>query len=151
MKILSIKLKNLNSLKGEHVLDFQKDPLAGAGLFCITGPTGAGKSTLLDALTLALYGKAARYDKLSNPEDMMSRHCGECRAEVEFEVVERALVDELFIQTQPAHLQKEHDEKLSAEERDLIRADMVRERLKAVSRPVAKTPPPSSGPELDKP
>lgn len=88
MKILSIKLKNLNSLKGDHSLDFRQDPLAGAGLFCITGPTGAGKSTLLDALTLALYGKAARYDRLSNPEDMMSRHCGECRAEVEFEVEE---------------------------------------------------------------
>jgi exonuclease SbcC len=88
VKILSIKLKNLNSLKGEHELDFRQDPLAGAGLFCITGPTGAGKSTLLDALTLALYGKAARYDRLSNPEDMMSRHCGECRAEVVFEVEE---------------------------------------------------------------
>ncbi len=87
MKILSIKLRNLNSLRGEHAVEFDKDPLAGAGLFCITGPTGAGKSTLLDALTLALYGRAARYTG-SNPEDMMSRHCGECRAEVEFEVEE---------------------------------------------------------------
>src|SRR5512138_3791397 len=59
-----------------------------------------------------------------------------------FPGVDRSLVDELFILTQPAHLQKQHSEKLSAEERDLLRADMVRERLKPVSRPVAKPQPP---------
>jgi len=68
-----------------------------------------------------------------------------------FPGVERSLVDELFILTQPAHLQKQHFEKLSAEERDLIRADMVRDRLKQVSRPVAKPGRPESGPALDKP
>ena len=66
-----------------------------------------------------------------------------------FPGAERSLVDELFILTQPAHLQKQHSEKLSAEERDLLRADMVRERLKPVSRPVAAPPsPPGAG--LDK-
>ena len=45
--------------------------------------------------------------------------------------------------TQPAHLQKEHTEKLSPEERDLLRADMVRERLKNVRRPNIKLTPPS--------
>jgi len=66
-----------------------------------------------------------------------------------FPGVDRALVDELFILTQPAHLQKQHSEKLSAEERDLLRSDMVRERLRHVSRPVAKLPaPPAAG--LDK-
>src|SRR4051812_22440468 len=67
-----------------------------------------------------------------------------------FPGVDRSLVDELFILTQPAHLQKQHSEKLSAEERDLLRADMVRERLKHVSRPISK---PSAGPQgagLDK-
>ena len=86
MRILRIRLQNLNSLRGEHEVNFQKEPLLGAGLFAITGQTGAGKSTLLDAITLALYGRAARYGNVSNPEDMMSRHTGECRAEVEFEV-----------------------------------------------------------------
>lgn len=57
-----------------------------------------------------------------------------------FPGVDRSLVDELFILTQPAHLQKQHSEKLSAEERDLLRADMVRERLKPVSRPISKPP-----------
>ncbi len=67
-----------------------------------------------------------------------------------FPGVDRALADELFILTQPAHLQKQHSEKLSAEERDLLRADMLRERLKHVSRPISKPAPPA-GPELDKP
>jgi len=50
----------------------------------------------------------------------------------------RPLVDELFLTTQPAHLQKQISDKLTAEERDLIRADMVRARLKDLSRPVTK-------------
>src|SRR6266700_3180860 len=57
-----------------------------------------------------------------------------------FPGMDRSLVDELFILTQPAHLQRQHSEKLSAEERDLLRADMVRERLRHVSRPIAKPP-----------
>jgi protein arginine kinase len=57
-----------------------------------------------------------------------------------FPGVERALVDELFMITQPAHLQKQFSDKLSAEERDLLRSDMVRERLKNVSRPTVKPP-----------
>lgn len=57
-----------------------------------------------------------------------------------FPGVDRSLVDELFLVTQPAHLQKQHSEKLTAEERDLLRADMVRERLKPVSRPISRPP-----------
>src|SRR5687767_7172633 len=55
-----------------------------------------------------------------------------------FTDLERWQVDELFTTTQPAHLQQSHSEKLSAEERDLLRADMLRDRLKEVSRPKAK-------------
>ena len=84
MKILRLKLLNLNSLQGANAVDFTLPPLANSGLFAITGPTGAGKSTLLDAITLALYGRAARYGTAPNPEAMMSRHTGECSAEVEF-------------------------------------------------------------------
>lgn len=67
-----------------------------------------------------------------------------------FPGIERWLVDELFILTQPAHLQKQFSDKLSAEERDLLRADMLRERLRHVSRPVVKLPPPQ-GNKPDKP
>ena len=49
MKILSLRLKNLNSLKGEWKIDFTAEPFASNGLFAITGATGAGKTTLLDA------------------------------------------------------------------------------------------------------
>ena len=85
MKILKVSLKNLNSLRGAYEIDLENGPLSQAGIFAITGPTGAGKSTILDAITLGLYGRAARYgDEV--PEDMMSRHTGECRAEVEFAV-----------------------------------------------------------------
>lgn len=66
-----------------------------------------------------------------------------------FPKTDGALVDELFILTQPAHLQKTNSEKLSAEERDLLRADMLRDRLKPVSRPVAKPGGPAA-PGLDK-
>lgn len=86
MKILKIRLNNLNSLRGEHILDLGAEPLHSAGLFVITGLTGAGKTTLLDAVTLALYGKAVRYGNVANPENVMTRHCGECSAEVEFSV-----------------------------------------------------------------
>ena len=67
-----------------------------------------------------------------------------------FPGIERSLVDELFILTQPAHLQKQFSEKLSAEERDLLRADMLRDRLRNVSRPVSP-PPRSEGARPDKP
>ena len=85
MRIRRVSLLNLNSLRGEHSVDLGAEPFAGAGIFAITGPTGAGKTTLLDAITLALYGRAARYGTDANPADMMSRHTGECRAEVTFE------------------------------------------------------------------
>jgi len=68
-----------------------------------------------------------------------------------FPGTERALVDELFIITQPAHLQKLHSEKLSADERDVLRADMLRDRLKPVSRPVSQPTPPPPEAGLDKP
>lgn len=86
MRILKVSLLNLNSLKGEHAVDFEAEPLGSAGLFAITGATGAGKTTLLDAITLGLFGRAARYGDEPSPEDIMSRGTGECRAEVTFSV-----------------------------------------------------------------
>jgi len=96
------------------------------------------------------YGILANAHSISSKETMNLLSLMRLGVDVDlFPGVDRALVDELFIMTQPAHLQKQHSEKLSAEERDLLRADMVRERLKPVSRPIAKPPPPP-GAGLDK-
>jgi len=90
MKILKLKALNINSLKGETVIDFTK-LLNNNALFAITGPTGAGKSTILDIITCALYGKTARLINKkghsgNSVNELMARHTGECYCEVEFEI-----------------------------------------------------------------
>jgi len=47
----------------------------------------------------------------------------------------RLPIDELFIETQPAHLQKSSQQKLNAEERDYLRAQIIRDRLKIFPKP----------------
>ena len=44
--------------------------------------------------------------------------------------IDRRKINELFIITQPAHLQKNENKKLSSQERDIKRAEIIRERLK---------------------
>lgn len=43
--------------------------------------------------------------------------------------IDRRTINELFITTQPAHLQKLENKKISAEERDLKRAELIRKKL----------------------
>ncbi|MDR3265848.1 MAG: AAA family ATPase, partial [Synergistaceae bacterium] len=86
MRILQIRFKNLNSLRGEWKIDFTNPAYASEGIFAITGPTGAGKTTMLDAICLALYGRTPRLrDITQSTNEIMSRQTGECFAEVLFE------------------------------------------------------------------
>ncbi|RKZ92125.1 MAG: chromosome segregation protein SMC, partial [Gammaproteobacteria bacterium] len=86
MKILELRFKNLNSLYGEWLIDFTSAEYASNGIFALIGPTGAGKSTVLDAICLALYGATPRLGRITTSgNEIMSRHTGECYAEVTFE------------------------------------------------------------------
>ena len=101
MKILAIRGKNLASLSAEFLVDFEREPLASAGLYAITGTTGSGKSTLLDAMCLALYERTPRLAKAtakgesipdvgehdvapSDPRTLLRRGASEGFAEVDF-------------------------------------------------------------------
>jgi protein arginine kinase len=46
-----------------------------------------------------------------------------------------AAVDELFMETQPAHLQKGWHQKLAAQERDPLRAEIIRKKLELLPAP----------------
>lgn len=65
MRILKVAFKNINSLSGEHLIDFTEEPFTYSPLFAITGATGSGKSSILDAISLALYNLTPRMGKLS--------------------------------------------------------------------------------------
>ena len=67
MKFKQLTIKNIGSIESKTI-DFTANPLGGASLFLISGPTGSGKSIILDAVCLALYGKAVRLEKVSNRE-----------------------------------------------------------------------------------
>ena len=58
----------------------------------------------------------------------------------------RGVIDGLFILTQPAHVQKSARRKLTAEERDVFRADLLRERLGNLTKPNLEMEPLEGGP-----
>jgi len=113
------------------------------------------RSTLVEKKPKAVYNHIGRaYGTLANAHSISSKETMNLLSMMRLGVdlglfpdLERWLVDELFIVTQPAHLQKLHSEKLSAEERDLLRADMLRERLRDVKRPKPRPNVPTMLPE----
>lgn len=87
MRLIELRLKNLNSLKGEWHIDFTDPAFANEGIFAITGQTGAGKTTILDAICLALYSRTPRLgDITGSTNEMMTQGTGECSAEVVIEI-----------------------------------------------------------------
>jgi len=105
------------------------------------------RATLLEKKAKMVYNHIGRaYGILANAHSISSKETMNLLSLLRLGVdcgmfpgVDRSLADELIILTQPAHLQRQHAEKLSAEERDLLRADMLRERLKQVSRPTIRS------------
>lgn len=135
MKILKLSFKNLNSLRGDFSIDFENGPLAEAGLFAITGPTGAGKTTILDAITLGMFGKAARYDNdRGSPEHVMSRGTGECFAEVTFSCNSGVYTSRWDL----ARARKKSDGKVQSPKRQLAKGDgeILEEKIKLVDQKV---------------
>ena len=68
-----------------------------------------------------------------------------------FPVMDPEVVDELFIVTEPGHIQFKEAKKMSPEERDIMRATQLRERLEGMAKPqmtaASDEDPPSEDPE----
>jgi exonuclease SbcC len=82
MKILKLKSKNINSLKGEVEIDFTKVQFQNK-IFAIVGKTGSGKTSLLDAISLALYAQTSRLKQ--KVYATISEGCSDAFCEVVFE------------------------------------------------------------------
>ncbi len=101
------------------------------------------RTTLLEKKPRIVYDQLGRaYGILTNAHTVSSKEAlnllSLLRMGVDLELFPtgtRGVVDELFIISQPAHVQKAAERKLTAEERDSFRADLIRQRLKNVSKP----------------
>lgn len=109
------------------------------------------RGTLLEKKAKTVYNLIGRaYGILANAHSISSKETMNLLSQMRLGVdlgifpdLDRAMVDELFVVTQPNHLQKRFSDKLSAEERDILRADMMREQLRTISRPKSTAPPPA--------
>lgn len=96
MRLHTLQIQNLNSLRGTHTVDFER-LFNVSNILLIAGETGAGKSTILDAVHLALFGKTPRLpdsarstsSEETSVQHVMTRGTGECSVCLEFSVQER--------------------------------------------------------------
>ena len=91
MKLLKLRIENVNSLGGVHESDFRAPEFRESGIFAICGPTGSGKTSILDAVTLALYGTTPRMEErvqTAKKDDacmVLTKNTDQPRAQVTFE------------------------------------------------------------------
>ena len=106
--------------------------------------------TLLEKKPKLIYDQIGRaYGILSNAHTISSKEAlnllslVRMGADLEmFPTAARTMVDELFILSQPAHVQKAAARKLTAEERDAWRAELIRTRLAHIAKPTLGDRPP---------
>jgi protein arginine kinase len=112
------------------------------------------RATLLEKKYKLVYDQVGRaYGVLTNARTISSKEAlnllSLLRMGVDLQLLPataRAVVDELFILAQPAHVQKIAERKLTAEERDAFRADQIRQQLVGVAKPqMEERRPPDSG------
>ena len=106
--------------------------------------------TLLEKKPKLVYDQIGRaYGILTNAHTISSKEAlnllSLVRMGVDLEIfpaTARVTVDEMFILSQPAHVQRAAARKLTAEERDILRAELIRTQLAAISKPDLSRPSP---------
>ncbi|MFZ2937694.1 MAG: ATP--guanido phosphotransferase, partial [Candidatus Omnitrophota bacterium] len=74
--------------------------------------------------------KSARIISSEETIELLSMLRLGCDLGVINKTINRSTINELFITTQPAHLQKIENKKLTSQERDIKRAELIRNKLK---------------------
>lgn len=125
MKILALRFKNINALKGDFKVDFTQPPLSEAGLFAITGPTGSGKTTLLDVMCLALYNQVPRLGRISKNTieqsgAILTRHTQEAYAEVTYACHKGTFTSRWSISTARTGNLRDYEMQISREDGSLV-------------------------------
>ncbi len=113
--------------------------------------------TLLEKKPRLVYDQVGRaYGVLTNARTISSKEALNLLSLVRmgvdlefFPSAVRGTVDELFIASQPAHVQKAAERKLTAEERDIYRADLIREQLKSLQKPQIEGPKSAGGSQTE--
>ncbi len=99
------------------------------------GLLGKKPVTLLDSVGRA-YGILMHAHSMASKEALNLLSSLKLGVDLAFFPAEcRPAIDALFIETQPAHLQKSTSQKLQAEERDSLRAGIIRSRLESFPKP----------------
>jgi protein arginine kinase len=109
--------------------------------------------TLLEKKPKLVYDQIGRaYGILSNAHTISSKEALNLLSLVRmgvdldiFSATARGSVDEMFILSQPAHVQRTAARKLTAEERDILRAELVRAQLANLSKPNLSERPAADG------